>query len=145
MSSTAATIDFQQTAPALGVIKSTTSITVPVTVLNPTDPDAVALSLPVDQRYISIGVDEIATITWNLDPEGDAFFDVPAIDFFADNTGLLSFTRNSDTSISIEWLNVNPAAQGRSFFYRLHVVIPIGGNLIPIDHDPTVHNDPPTI
>lgn len=120
---------------------------IPVTITSPLDPANVGVQIPADLRYLRVAQDYDAKITWTLDTSNaeGAFFDNPAI-VFQTSPGPLEITLNpSRTQLSVDWSNVNPATQGVSFSYRLYVVVPIDGNLIPVVHDPTVHNEPPTI
>ena len=121
------------------------SVTIPVSITSPTDPANVGLRIPPQYRYLRVIVNFDDTITWQLDDaavSAGAFFDNPAI-VFQNSPGPLLIQRSS-TQVSVDWENVNPATRGQSFSYRLFVVVPINGNLIPVVHDPTVHNDPPT-
>ncbi len=120
-------------------------ITIDVSIVNPTNPNTVALQIATDLRYVSVVENFDDTITWNLlVPVGvEAYFDNPAIGFPGEDTGPLNPARTA-TSIAIDWSNVGLERRGLSFHYCLYAVIVIGGVLIPVNLDPTVHNDPPT-
>lgn len=122
------------------------SVTIQVSITSPTDPANVGLQIAADQRYLRVAENFDDTITWELNTSNapGAFFDNPGI-VFQNSPGPLEIHRTPDgKQLSVFWSNVNPATRGQSFSYRLYVVVPIGGNLIPVVHDPTVHNEPPT-
>jgi hypothetical protein len=108
------------------------------------DASLAALAIPTNLQYVSVEEDFADTITWILDvPENiNAFFDNPAIEFVESTAP--TPVRMSNTVVTVDWSNTNPALQGLSFHYRINVVIEIDSVLVPVNHDPTVHNDPPT-
>jgi hypothetical protein len=120
-------------------------VTIPVTLLNPTDPLTVALQIPTDLRYISVIENYDNTLTWDLQPVPGvtAFFDTPAIDFFGQDTGS-TVAEKTPSSVKLNWTNVAPTRRRQSYYYRLHAVVVINGILVPVILDPTVHNEPPT-
>lgn len=120
-------------------------ITINVSIVNPTNPNTVALQIATELEYVSVVENFDDTITWNLQvPMGvEAYFDNPAIAFPGEDTGPLNPTRTA-TSVSIDWSNVDMERRGVSFHYCLYAVIVIDEVLIPVNLDPTVHNDPPT-
>ncbi len=120
-------------------------ITIDVEILNPTDPDTVKLYIETDLRYVSVVEEYDDTITWNLQvPLGvTAYFDSPAIAFPGEDPGTLNPVR-TPTSVTIDWSNTDSGRKGLSFHYQLYILIVIDEVIVPIDNDPTVHNDPPT-
>jgi hypothetical protein len=120
-------------------------VTIPVTLLNPTDPKTVALQIPTDLRYISVVENYENTLTWNLEPVPGVtvYFENPAIDFFGQDTGS-TLALKTPSTVTINWVNIAPARRRQSYFYRLHAVVVIDGILVPVILDPTVHNEPPT-
>jgi hypothetical protein len=121
-------------------------VTIPVTVVgNLTSPDSFRLDIPTEFLYVSVIENYHNTITWELVPQTgiDAFFDTPAIDFPGQDTGS-TLVEKTRSKVILQWMNVSPERRGRSYYYTLHVVVNAGGILIPVNHDPTVHNEPPT-
>jgi hypothetical protein len=117
-----------------------------LTILFPTKADLVDVFVPEDQRYISIGYGASGTIEWRLDGAGteQATFDNPAISFDGNPGHGLNMEVSEDRKVlKLLWAN-DVMNRGLSFFYRLRVVVEIDGFKIPVTHDPTVHNDPPT-
>src|SRR5688572_11589340 len=99
-------------------------VTIPVTILNPTDPKTVALQIPTDLRYISVVENYENTLTWNLEPVPGvtAYFENPAIDFFGQDTGS-TLAQKTPSTVTINWVNIAPARRRQSYFYRLHAVV----------------------
>lgn len=119
----------------------TDGFTIPVTLEE--EEGSFGLSVPPQYQYVSVVENYDNTITWTLDPNGfDAMFDNPPV-VFLNSPGPLHITRGN-LEAKVEWSNVDMATRGQSFSYRLRVLVRINGMLIPISHDPTVHNDPPT-
>ena len=140
---TEAELPVQAVAP-IQPISFTSDFTIPVGITSTTSAENVALVVPAAMRYVSVIVNFDHTITWHLDPgNSDAIFDDPPI-VFLNNPGPLVINRTNWT-VTVDWQNVNEATRGRSFPYRLCVVVTIDGARIPVTHDPTVHNDPPTL
>jgi hypothetical protein len=113
---------------------------------NATDPDFVDVIVPLDQRYLNIAEGAKGTIEWLLDGADtqNATFDNPAITFDGNAGPLLNATVTGDGKVlTILWAN-DLMNQGLSFFYCLRVVVEINGVKIPVTHDPTVHNEPPS-
>src|SRR5690349_19204273 len=92
-------------AQPLAVAPRTASVTgpvaIPVTIENPTSVADVALTIPSEQRYISVTENGTATITWTLVDAGDAFFDIPAITFSGDDPG--HSISQTLTSVTVVW------------------------------------------
>ena len=126
-------------------VSGPTDISISLGINNPDDPNFVSLIVPVDQQYVSIHEGFNGTITWNLDGENtvNAFFDNPPISISGDCMMPELVTQSSKT-ISMNWANDSSPTRGMSFFYTLRVFVVINGARIPLRHDPTVHNDPPT-
>ena len=121
-------------------------VTIPVTLIpSLTNPDAFHLEIPVELQYVSLIEGYDNTVTWNLiKPNGiDAFFETPAVTFDGQDTGARLIEKTA-SSVQIQWMNVASERRGRSFFYTLHVVVNNNGLLIPVNLDPTMHNEPPT-
>jgi hypothetical protein len=119
---------------------------IPLAITNPDDPDFVDVFVPNDQRYISIQEGASGVIVWNLSGDGtaNATFDNPAISFDGSAGPTLNATVTEHGKVlTILWSN-DLMNRGLSFYYRLRVLVEIGGVKIPVTHDPTVHNDPPT-
>lgn len=121
-------------------------VTIPVTLVGSlTNPDHFHLEIPVELLYVSLIEDYNNTVTWNLSaPIGiDAYFDTPAVDFPGQDTGAMLLEK-TNSSVKIQWTNVSQDRRGRSYYYTLHVVVNLNGLLIPVNLDPTMHNEPPT-
>jgi hypothetical protein len=120
-------------------------ITISLGISNPTDPDLVDLVVPIEQQYISIPQGFNGTITWNLDGEGteNAHFENPPITVNG-IAGTPTLSVQEPKTITVPWSNITTELQGISFFYTIQLLVEIGNLRIPIAHDPTVHNDPPT-
>jgi hypothetical protein len=119
-------------------------IEIGVEVVNPTDANTVALHIPMDMLYLRIGTDFDGQIQWTLTgPNGGsttAIWDNPSV-VFNGNLSVNPVVTNSRKTVTIDWANTDP---GVSFTYTMNALIEINNVLIPIRHDPTVHNDPPT-
>jgi hypothetical protein len=117
------------------------NVVINVRIRNYTDVNTVALEIDSDLLYVRVVENFSGTITWNLDvPKGaTAFFDNPGIQFVESSAP--KPVRITNTQVVVGWTNSQP---GVSFHYRINVVIQIGSVLVPVRHDPTVHNDPPT-
>ncbi len=117
----------------------------------------------VNLSYIRIPENESRTIIWTINtdlvPAGFTIaFDSPAITLFGDphvQSGELlanpiNVPRTSATTAELLWANNVTALQGVSFYYRIHMFgqRAVFGGATPeyysIDHDPTIHNDPPS-
>lgn len=107
--------------------------------------DRFYLTLPLESEYLSIaeGFDDV--LTWDLEVPAhlNAYFDNPAITFSGQNSGALLINRQPN-QVQYRWANLDDLSRGQSFYYTIHVVVNRDGMLIPVNHDPTVHNDPPT-
>jgi hypothetical protein len=117
-----------------------------VRVTNPETAETIGIELDVADRYLVIGETTSAlTITWLLPTDGNVFFDNPPLYFTSGNPGA-TVTRVSGSEVRVTWPPnpENGPNGGTSFYYRLAAVARFGETLVPITHDPTVHNDPPT-
>jgi hypothetical protein len=118
-------------------------VVIPIGILDADNPNTVKLDIPDALRYLSVAEGFDGTIVWNLEPPPgvEAFFDNPGV-----NVDEHFGTRSNDNkTLTVDWSNTDILTRGRSFPYRLRVVVVINGLLIPVVHDPTVHNDPPSI
>lgn len=119
-------------------------ISIDLEVNNPTDPDNISLHVVnEEQRYLSIPEESARAITWTITGENEVRFDNPALTFTGPDPGTTPVVSQDRKSVTIVWVNT-PETQGRSFFYTLRAITTIGTATIPITHDPTVHNEPPT-
>lgn len=105
----------------------------------------------VDQTYLVVPKDTQGrirlVINANLDKSSVVRFDIPAVSFIGAQPHAM-VNRLSDTEVVMDWVN-DEGYQGRSFFYRIHMVgqrtLQDGTVLLTaISHDPTIHNDPPS-
>lgn len=108
----------------------------------------------VSKSFIRIPENESRTIIWTIDASNVAdgitiAFDNPPITMFGSVEDIEGVTRTDDTHAQLEWTNV-PELEGKSFYYRIHMfgrrtefteTVP---EYFAIDHDPTIHNDPPS-
>ncbi|HYC60916.1 MAG TPA: hypothetical protein VEK79_15240 [Thermoanaerobaculia bacterium] len=120
------------------------AVTIPIT-LNVAE---MRLELPIQSRYLSVVENYDHPIIFTLHGGGsEAFFDNPGIVFLNPPSFFTSgsLQRVTSTRLELHWSNVHLADRGRSFDYRIFVVVRVNGFLVPVTHDPTVHNDPPTI
>ena len=105
----------------------------------------------VDKSFISVPANTHPTIKWTIDRAAvnSAIlieFDDPAITLFG---GAAEITRTDALTAELVWQNYDPALWGKSFYYRLHMFGTRPSNSdrpgpYAIDHDPTIHNDPPS-
>jgi hypothetical protein len=104
----------------------------------------------VDITFIRVPENTTQTIVWTIN--GDALppdvkigFDTPAITVL----GAEPADRLDPTKAELPWTN-RPSEQGLSFYYRIHmfgVRLDDEGNVteyFAVNHDPTIHNDPPS-
>ena len=121
------------------------AIVISLGISNPTNPNSVGLIVPPNQQYLHVPEGFNGTITWNLDGDDttNAFYDNPPITVSGDCL-MPELTTQTSKSITMNWANDSLATQGMSFFYTLRVFVVIDNMDIPVRHDPTVHNDPPT-
>ncbi|HEV7763838.1 MAG TPA: hypothetical protein VGQ76_02435 [Thermoanaerobaculia bacterium] len=119
-------------------------ITVDLEVHNPADPNTVSLHVVnEEQRYLHIPQESARAITWTITGENEVKFDNPPLTFTGPDPGTTPVVSPDRKSVTIAWANTS-ASQGRSFFYTLRAITTIDTLTIPITHDPTVHNEPPT-
>jgi hypothetical protein len=119
-------------------------ITVELEVNNPLDPNTISLHVVnEDQRYLSIPQDCARAITWTITGENEVKFDNPPLTFTGNDPGTAPVVSPDRKSVTIAWANTS-VTQGKSFYYTLRAITTIGNTTIPITHDPTVHNEPPT-
>lgn len=120
-------------------------ITISLGISHPTDPASVGLIVPADKQYISIPQGFEGTITWNLDGDDteNAVFDNPPLTVNG-VSGTPMLAVQQPKTISVNWTNTTQDLLGFSFFYTIQLHVTIGELIIPIAHDPTVHNEPPT-
>ena len=121
------------------------TITISLGITNPNNAQLVDLLVPVSQQYISIPEGFDGTITWNLDGEGteNAHFENPPLTANG-VVGTPTLTVHEPKTITVPWSNTTEELRGISFFYTIQLFVEIDNQRIPIAHDPTVHNDPPT-
>jgi hypothetical protein len=131
--------------PSHTLLPRLTDTPIQVTVVNPHDDRTVALHIPMDQLYLRVPEEFNGQIEWTLTGAGGtetpAIWDNPSI-VFSGNVSVAPVVSNNRKTVTIIWANTDP---GVSFTYTMNALIEIGGHLIPIRHDPTVHNEPPTI
>lgn len=108
----------------------------------------------VSLSFITIPENESRKIIWTIDATGvtdgtQIAFDNPAITLFG---GFEETIRDSAVTVHRDWHNHDSLLFGKSFYYRLHMFGRRPAALInathpeffAIDHDPTIHNDPPS-
>lgn len=117
-----------------------------VTVTARLDPlRGMTLSIPADQLYINVPVGNALTITYNLVVDGpqNVIFDQPPITVSNSSAPLISRPSNTVGLMTID--NTTWQAQGASFYYTIRAIwIQSDSVQIPVNLDPTVHNDPPS-
>lgn len=118
--------------------------TIPVAINNPDSALGAALEIPLPLRYASVVENFEDTITWDLlvPPGVSAKFDNPPIQFVGGDP--FPVVRVSDTRATVAWSNPPGARRGLSFNYRINVALTVGDLLVMVQHDPTMHNEPPT-
>jgi len=132
------------------VVDDQVVVTVNVVPSGSSDPDQpYRLQVPVDKLYLQIPWDHHTQIEWRIGtiPEGvtSAMFDAPAVTMQG-HLDVMPVTTDPQ-SVTMSWSNadrdMSAKPVGRSFSYRLHVLVVKDGMTIPVSHDPVVHNEPP--
>jgi hypothetical protein len=118
------------------------------------DPENPVLRVPAQYRRLVATFGSSLDITFQVPVvEGvTVTFDTPAITFAQDAVnGSVIPTYDVDptsTSLKMAWTNATNRSSfpnGTSFYYTLHAIVTdnITNRILPVSHDPTVHNDPP--
>jgi hypothetical protein len=97
-----------------------------------------------DKPYVGVLAGETRDIVWTLTSElPNVTWDTPPVTMFSQ--GVNPAVEVEGPTARMRWSNDDPAKQGLSFHYRLHLLMKVNPTLIiPLSHDPLVHNDPPT-
>jgi hypothetical protein len=104
----------------------------------------------VSQSYIRVPRETMQTIVWTIDTSKlpsniEVAFDNPAITMFGGG----SYQRTAPLTAQIDWTNM-PSQEGQSFYYTLRMFGRIFNvttgevTYFALDHDPTIHNEPPS-
>jgi hypothetical protein len=130
------------------------AVTAAESVIGPPIPVAITfaadLTYTVDKSFIRVPENTTQTIVWTIN--GDALpkdirigFDTPAVTVL----GAGPVDRIDPQKAELAWTN-KPLEKGLSFYYRIHmfgVKLDDTGNIVEyfaVNHDPTIHNDPPS-
>ena len=103
-------------------------------------PDEPTLLIDVSNRRLPVPWLGTRTFNFTITNNANLTFDKPAVTFVGDFHPSVTW---AEQNCSFEWSNSTSGSYGLSYYYRIHALYNSNGTLIPVSHDPTVHNESP--